>query len=128
MEFKLKKPCANCPFLKEGAIELAPGRLEGIIQGLVEDDHNWFMCHKTVYSKTGGHHECDEETGEDRYVASGRESQCVGAMTYLYKAGQTSVSMRLAHVTGVIDLGELEAQADKVIDPIQLPKRSRRRA
>ncbi|HBX5175140.1 TPA: hypothetical protein MH391_21585 [Klebsiella pneumoniae] len=31
---RLKKPCANCPFKKEGAIELAPGRLEGIINDI----------------------------------------------------------------------------------------------
>ncbi|MDF5404448.1 hypothetical protein P3681_25155, partial [Vibrio parahaemolyticus] len=34
---RLKKPCANCPFRKEGAIELAPGRLEGIINDIVEN-------------------------------------------------------------------------------------------
>lgn len=29
---RLKKPCENCPFLVKGAIELAPGRLDGIIE------------------------------------------------------------------------------------------------
>jgi len=36
--FKLRRPCANCPFLKQGAIELAPGRLDGIVETLVSDD------------------------------------------------------------------------------------------
>lgn len=40
--FRLKKPCANCPFLKEGAIPLSRGRLEGIISTLVENDHSTF--------------------------------------------------------------------------------------
>lgn len=35
--FRLKKPCANCPFLKCGAIDLAPGRLDSIIAQLVGD-------------------------------------------------------------------------------------------
>ena len=52
--FRLKKPCANCPFLKEGAIPLSRGRLEGIISTLIEDDHSTFQCHKTVHSKRGG--------------------------------------------------------------------------
>ncbi|HGW3237511.1 TPA: hypothetical protein ACNKCC_005820, partial [Klebsiella pneumoniae] len=46
---RLKKPCANCPFRKEGAIELAPGRLEGIINDIVENDMTTFHCHKTVH-------------------------------------------------------------------------------
>ena len=52
--YRLKKPCANCPFLKEGAIPLSRGRLEGIISTLIEDDHSTFQCHKTVHSKRGG--------------------------------------------------------------------------
>ena len=44
--FRLKKPCANCPFLKEGAIPLSRGRLEGIISTLIEDDQSTFQCHK----------------------------------------------------------------------------------
>lgn len=46
--YRLKRPCSNCPFLKEGAIELAPGRLHGIIEQLTSDDHSTFPCHKTV--------------------------------------------------------------------------------
>lgn len=29
--FRLKAPCANCPFLKAGGIELNSGRLEGTL-------------------------------------------------------------------------------------------------
>lgn len=68
---RLKKPCANCPFRKEGAIELVPGRLEGIINDIVENDMTTFHCHKTVHSKSGG--EWDEE---GNYAPSGQESMC----------------------------------------------------
>ncbi|WP_157657629.1 hypothetical protein [Burkholderia ubonensis] len=32
--FKLRRLCENCPFRKNGAIQLAPGRLEGIVEHL----------------------------------------------------------------------------------------------
>lgn len=47
---RLKRPCENCPFLVDGAIDLAPGRLEGIIEGLLVDDLSTFQCHKTIQS------------------------------------------------------------------------------
>lgn len=83
--FKLRKPCANCPFLKSGAIELRPGRLAGIIENLVDDDHSTFFCHKTV-SRADNQH---LDTGE--YLPVGTESMCAGAMIYLEKsAGRLS--------------------------------------
>lgn len=54
MNFGMIKPCVDCPFLKEGAIELHPKRLEGIIKSL-GDDMTHFLRHKTAHnSKTGG--------------------------------------------------------------------------
>ena len=88
---RLKKPCANCPFRKEGAIELVPGRLEGIINDIVENDMTTFHCHKTVHSKSGG--EWDEE---GNYAPSGQESMCAGAAAYLMKIGRPTVAMRIA--------------------------------
>ena len=117
MQFKLKKPCANCPFLKEGGVPLRPGRLEGIVEEL-HDDHSHFLCHKTVHNnRTGGEWD-DDDDGDHRYQASGMESQCVGSMIYLLKEGRQNVSMRLAAAFGMVDFDELQAQADKVIDPI----------
>ncbi|EHD8952103.1 hypothetical protein OCP19_004830 [Salmonella enterica subsp. enterica serovar Typhimurium] len=92
---RLKKPCANCPFRKEGAIELAPGRLEGIINDIVENDMTTFHCHKTVHLKSGG--EWDEE---GNYAPSGQESMCAGAAAYLMKIGRPTVAMRIAFAFG----------------------------
>nr|WP_137887661.1 hypothetical protein [Pseudomonas sp. 2FE] len=108
---RLKKPCANCPFLKEGAIPLSRGRLEGIISTLVEDDQSTFPCHKTVHSKRGG-----EWDDDGNYSASGHEAMCAGAATYLMKQGRPTVGMRIAFVTGAAAPGDWDAVKSDVID------------
>ncbi|MEZ1440132.1 hypothetical protein QVM41_28145 [Pseudomonas shirazica] len=108
---RLKRPCANCPFLKEGAIELAPGRLDGIIEGLLEDDHSTFQCHKTVHSRKGG--EWDED---GNYTASGHEAMCAGAAAYLMKNGSPSVAMRIAFATGAANPGDWNDAKPSIID------------
>ena len=114
MNFNLKKPCADCPFLKDGAIELFEGRLESIIETLM-DDRNHFLCHKTVHNeKTGGDWNEDEEGG---YLPSGNESQCVGSMIYLLKANRANISMRLGFITQKLSFDDLLRQSDKIIEP-----------
>lgn len=111
--FRLKKPCPNCPFRKEGAIDLAPGRLESIIDQLSRDDWSTFQCHKTVHNeKTGG-----DWDDEGNYHASGQESMCAGAIIYLEKLGRPTVGMRLAHIHGEYDPETLKPYFDEVIDP-----------
>jgi hypothetical protein len=111
--FALKKPCANCPFRKEGAIHLAPGRLKGIIDQLLQDDWSTFHCHKTVHNgRTGG-----EWTEDGDYQCSGKESTCAGAVIYLEKAGRPSVGMRLGAMTGDYDPEALKPAYGDVIDP-----------
>lgn len=117
MNLDMKKPCANCPFLKVGAIELQPGRVEGICQDLIDHDQNTFQCHKTVHSKRGGTWEEEDESGDSVYVPSGNESACMGALVYLYKIRQPNVAMRLGFALGMLKPEELERLADKVIDP-----------
>lgn len=75
--FAVKRPCVNCPFLKEQGIALHKGRLESIKKGLLKDYRSVFQCHKTTFS-TGGYY--DEE---HVYHASGKESFCAGAMGWL---------------------------------------------
>lgn len=113
MNFDLKRPCANCPFRVEGAIELRPGRIEQIAGDLLADDCSWFICHKTI----AGEHQQDER-GEQHYEAGGTESQCVGSMVYLLKVGAPSVSMRIAAALGLLDYEALRAQAHHIIDPL----------
>ncbi|MDT4882850.1 hypothetical protein FQZ97_1188390 [compost metagenome] len=108
---RLKKPCANCPFRKEGAIELRPGRLEGIIQGLVENDHSTFHCHKTVYSKHGG---TRDEEGSN--TPSAHEAMCAGAAAYLLKKRRPSVVMRVAFAYGLAQPADWDEAKELVID------------
>lgn len=117
VNLNLKKPCANCPFLREGAIALAPDRLEGIIDELTADDGINFQCHKTVHSKHGGDW-IEGEDGEQCYQPSGNESMCIGSAIYMLKIGRPSVSMRLALMAKLITLDELTAQSDKIIEPL----------
>lgn len=93
---RLKRPCENCPFLVDGAIDLAPGRLEGIIEGLLVDDLSTFQCHKTVHSKRGG--EWDED---GNYTPSGNEAMCAGAAALMIERRRPTVAMRIAFVTGM---------------------------
>lgn len=97
--FKLRAPCANCPFRKVGAIPLRAGRVEGIIEQLTTDDQSTFPCHKTTGTR-------------------GRTpSYCAGALIYLHKAGQPNVAMRLGHILGMFDPAKLAASFDEVIEP-----------
>ncbi|MCD5327887.1 hypothetical protein ACFFU8_09365 [Chromobacterium piscinae] len=113
--FKLRKPCDNCPFLKEGGIRLEPGRLKGIIDDLVKNDHAPFQCHKTVHNcRTGGSWDDD-----GKYSASGHEAWCAGAMIYLEKLGRPNVGMRLGRMFGLYDPDCLQSSFDDVIDPTE---------
>lgn len=113
--FSLKSPCGNCPFRNDSnAIELADGRLQGIVDDLSQNDDTVFHCHKSVHSKHGG--EWDDETG--LYHASGKEHVCRGALIYMHKQKRLPILARIAIVQGALDLNELNAQASLVIDNV----------
>ncbi|MDW5418127.1 hypothetical protein R6242_16290 [Iodobacter sp. CM08] len=111
--YKLKRPCKNCPFLKMGAIDLMPGRLQSIIENLVNDDYSTFQCHKTVHDKRSG----GSWNEEGEYKASRQESMCAGAMIYLEKVGRPTVGMRVAKVFGIYNVESLSSSFNDVIDP-----------
>lgn len=113
--FAMAKPCPNCPFLKVGAIELNPGRLEGIIESLLRDDWTTFSCHKTVHSKHGGTWSDDGD-----YTPSGKEAHCMGAMAYLKKIGMPNVPMRIGFATGMLSIKDVQACEEAVIDEVKL--------
>lgn len=111
MNVNMKKPCSNCPFLKKGAISLAPGRMDGIIEDLKSSDHQNFMCHKTVHSKKGG-----DWDDEGNYTPSGKESMCMGSAAYMFKHGHPSVMLRIAIMFKRVTVEELRAMGPLVID------------
>jgi len=111
--FALKKPCANCPFLKEGGIELNEGRLNDIKSTLLNNSFASFECHKTTYATGGEMSECGEH-----YHASGKESHCAGATAFLIANGTSNVYMRLAFSGGQIKPSDFD-EAITLIDPSQ---------
>lgn len=80
--YALKKPCANCPFLKDekAAIGLSPGRRDGIIADLIDGTVTGFSCHKTLHKEpserwrdvvgSGGRHQVSDR-GRVRSVLKG---------------------------------------------------------
>lgn len=108
---RLKRPCENCPFLVDGAIDLELGRLEGIKQSLLADDHSTFECHKVVHSRLGG-----QWDDEGQYHPSGQEAMCAGAAAFLMKRGRPTVGMRIAFALSVAKPDQWEECASQVID------------
>lgn len=120
--FSLKQPCDNCPFRVSGAINLEPGRLKGIVDDLLRNDHQVFDCHKTVHCEKGG--EWDEETGE--YTRSGNELHCAGATILLLKQSSPSIPMRIAMALGHLDSDEiLSKHGAEVIESVKSQRRSK---
>lgn len=86
----LKRPCSNCPFLdSENSIAhtLCEGRVDGIKADLLADDMTGFICHKTSSG-------IEDDDGDYRH--SGKESQCMGAMAWMYNQRRFNVLMRIA--------------------------------
>lgn len=107
--YRLRKPCANCPFLRTGGIHLRQGRLKDIVDGLLLDDHSSFVCHKTAnYS--------DEAA---RVGLSGGEVMCAGAAAYLAKVGRPTVGMRVAQAFGAVESDHWREAMDLVVDQVE---------
>ncbi|QCR38813.1 hypothetical protein C1N62_21905 (plasmid) [Nissabacter sp. SGAir0207] len=91
--FALKKPCPECPFLKDGGYELAPGRLDSIKRDMLDDDFSNFRCHKTTEQITR---------------KQGVEKHCAGAAAFLLANDRMNIPMRLAMAERVLDLEALK--------------------
>lgn len=99
LNHNLKKPCANCPFRKKGAIELRPGRVKGIIKTL-QHDLNYFQCHKTTHG------------------AAREESMCMGSIAYMFKhTGRLSVLTRLALMRKELTIKDITDCYPLLLDP-----------
>lgn len=75
---------------------LRPGRLEGIVQDLLDDDTETFVCHKTL--------------------TTGRMT-CAGAVAVMSKLGRLPVIARLGLAMEVITADDIRTSASMVIDP-----------
>ena len=118
--FRLKRPCANCPFRKVGGIDLRGGRLDAIIAGLIKDDSQSFLCHKTLNTEAS---EADDDFVDDAEIQVDKrrineaEKMCAGAAAYLLKAGRPTIGMRYAMMAGSVDPDHWSDSESLVIDP-----------
>lgn len=105
--YSLKKPCANCPFLKDvtKAIPLQEGRVEGIIEDLLAGKATSFSCHKTVYE---GKTTCQRPEHDWK--------QCAGSLIVLQKLGHSTELMTIMQRLGVYNPADFEPYHDLVID------------
>lgn len=95
--FRLKRPCANCPFRRSMAknFRLCPERLEEIRTASA------FQCHKTVdYSGSEGG---EGKPGE-------KPQQCAGLMRVLHEEGQPNQIMQVAKRLIGYDPSKIEAE------------------
>lgn len=77
--------------------------MRGIVEGLLEDDHQTFVCHKTL--------------SKDRKT-------CAGAVGVMSRLGRLPVVARLGLSLGVITQDDIAQSAEMVIDPAGLLGRS----
>lgn len=101
MNFNVKRPCADCPFKKVGAIWLEPGRLDEILADLHVDDEINFPCHKFIGTPNA------------------ERPSCMGAVVYQFKAECLSVAARLALLFKVLKVENLKVMGSKIIEPQQ---------
>jgi hypothetical protein len=95
MKFDLKKPCANCPFLKtDGAVRLRADRVREIHNTVTGSQGGSFPCHKTV---------SDEEREEEWLGPQPDWQWCAGALIYALKQESPNQLMRIALRLNIMD-------------------------
>lgn len=94
MDYKLKRPCANCPFRREGGIPLRPGRIREIAGMMLDSQGGSFPCHRTV----------DQD---DREESS--EQHCAGALAFAHKQYVMPQLARIMMRLGAFNPDKLES-------------------
>ena len=105
MKFTMTSPCADCPFRSDRAFPLAPGRVDEILDSIMDMDQS-FPCHKTVdYGAQ------DEDNPDAIHVPTEGECHCGGALIFLEKHGRANQMMRICERLGMYDHTKLEMDA-----------------
>lgn len=94
--FKLKRPCADCPFRRSmaGNYQLPSARLEEIRTATA------FQCHKTV--------DYSADSGDLEGRAGDKPQQCAGLMAALHASGQPNQIMQVAERLIGYDAGMID--------------------
>jgi hypothetical protein len=97
VNYDLRTPCADCPFLEKAAHGFTIHRLEQFASGE-------FPCHKTAKLD-------DDSEDSVGFTAVATSKHCAGALIYLEKRGRSHQMMRIAERFGVYDATALDMQA-----------------
>lgn len=108
MEFKLKQPCSDCPFLKDPYFHLEKGRRKEIADSLQSDQT--FICHKTINYDKDWTYEGDEE---EVFTPAEHHQHCAGALAVMIKSKTllNNFLYRLAIMAGIFDPNKVKLDA-----------------
>ncbi len=105
MNYDLKKPCSNCPFLKaDGAVRLGESRIEEIAGAMLSSQGSTFACHKTVQYD-------DDADDPDTEINRDKQQHCAGALIFAEKNNTTTQAMRWMERIGVYDHKALDKES-----------------
>lgn len=94
MDYTMRSPCDQCPFLAKNRRAYSTERLEAFASGA-------FHCHKTGTT--------DDDTGN--FIATKNSLACAGALIYLERRNRPNQMMRIAERLGLYDHGKLDMSA-----------------
>lgn len=93
MNYEMRKPCDQCPFLARSRFTLT--RLKQFAS-------NQFPCHKA----------CDTNDDGDFVAKNDKTPHCAGALIFLEKRNQPHQMMRIAERLGMYDRTKLDMSAE----------------
>lgn len=105
MNFSLKRPCPDCPFVPGAFQGLRSKRRREIGEAVLHDDKT-FTCHKTISGGT------DDETGE--YIIGPKDQHCAGLLIVLKKSNKIwdNAMIRLAAMFTLFNPDDLDMNAE----------------
>lgn len=113
LDYSMRKPCAQCPFVR-GGLRLSPDRAERLGGQIVDIDgspgRGEFVCHKTA--------ETDEDG--DLVAKSSGSLHCAGALIFAEKQEAPTQMMRIADRLGFYDASKLDKTSfERVFDDLE---------
>jgi hypothetical protein len=105
--FRLRRPCANCPFRTDVPPYLRGGRAAQIAQDIALG--SIFSCHKTVdYDRP------EEDFEPGAWVPGDGEQFCAGALIAMVRGEEPNQAVRMAERMGLLDIDALDLDAPVV--------------
>lgn len=111
MDYKLTKPCDNCPFRREGGIRLTKHRIREITRMLLGNPGGMFPCHKTTVT-------IEDDDGESDRACGPKSQHCAGALIFADNNGTHTQMMRIAGRLGMWHPDDLQDR-DAVFDDVR---------